>query len=162
MPELRFYCFVNYYLSSMQQGIQTGHCAVDLVRKYTKESWVLSYGATRSDRDTVESWADNHKTFITLNGGNNDGIKEATRIISSTDFPWVSFNEDEQSLGGLQTCVGVVLPENIFKAKPGRTLSGITCFKYTGDTAIDAEIVYMPDHKYFELVNLVTSSGLAK
>lgn len=162
MPELRFYCFVNFYLSSMQQGIQTGHCAVDLVRKYTKISGHYLNEVTPRDGVMATLWADSYKTFITLNGGNNEGIKEATRIISDTDFPWALFHEDDESLGGLQTCVGVVLPENIFKAKPDRTISGITCFKYIGDTTRETETVYMPDHKYFELVNLVTSSGLAK
>ena len=31
---MRFYGFGNYYLSSLQQGLQAGHAAVDLHVKY--------------------------------------------------------------------------------------------------------------------------------
>jgi hypothetical protein len=158
MPELRFYCFVNYYLSAMQQGIQTGHCAVDVLRKYTKGG-LLGSQTPFHKRDMVESWADGYKTFITLNGGNNEGIKEATRIISDADFPWVAFNEDGDSLDGLQTCVGVVLPENIFKAQPIFGDNGVARFEFVENGEL---LCAGPDHKYFELMKLVTSSGLAR
>lgn len=143
----------------MQQGIQTGHCAVDLVRKYTKISGHYVNEVTPHKTNMTTLWADGYKTFITLNGGNNEGIKEATRIISDTDFPWALFHEDDESLGGLQTCVGVVLPENIFKAKPERSNGEVVSFGYIEN---GATTVMWPDHKYFELVKLVTSSGLAK
>lgn len=45
------------YMASIQQGIQTGHMAVDLVRKYCKGKISLEY-------DLASEWADNHKTFI--------------------------------------------------------------------------------------------------
>ena len=66
--ELRFYCFVNFYLSSMQQGIQTGHAAVDIVRKYTCGELKFFNEVTPRKTSLVTKWADDHKTFITLNG----------------------------------------------------------------------------------------------
>lgn len=125
--ELRFYCFVNFYLSSIQQGVQTGHCAVDLVMRYLNDENQPVHS------DLVKEWATFHKTFIILNGGNAEGITNATRIIADSDFPWASFYEDGASLGGIQTCVGVVLPEEIFKAQPAAPNDDGVVYEYTQD-----------------------------
>lgn len=113
--ELRFYCFVNYYLSSIQQGIQTGHCAVDVVRKYARAGRPSDIHP--SSESMVNNWADNHKTFITLNGGNHQSLQNALEVIQMSGLPYATFNEDYQSLGGIMTCVGVVVPASIFTAK---------------------------------------------
>lgn len=54
--EYRMYGLVPYNLSPIQQGIQFGHGVVEYMRTY--------YPAPPCD-----SWADNDKTFIILNGG---------------------------------------------------------------------------------------------
>lgn len=157
--ELRFYCFVNYYLSSIQQGIQTGHAAVQLLRNYQCLS-----GERTPNVKLVESWADYHKTFVTLNGGNNTMIKASTDIIADSGYPFVTFFEDEQSLGGIQTCVGVVLPETIFKCKKvdGDNLCAYDYFRYTAEDGSHTNTFPSDGNGKFELIKLVTSAGLAK
>lgn len=160
MQELRLYCFTNFYLSSIQQGVQTGHAAVDLVRKYTKDYGKTANEITPTQTSMVERWADNFKTFIILNGGNNASILAATKIISKSYFPWVTFNEDEQSLGSIQTCVGVLLPENIFNAKANKLNGEIINFEYI-DNNKNIRIISIYDEN-FELVKLVKTASLAK
>lgn len=156
--ELRLYSFVNYYFSSIQQGIQTGHAAVDLVRKYSK-----SNGHPKDHINMVYNWADNHKTFITLNGGNSEAINNATGIIEQSGFPYVEFFEDEKSLCGMQTCVVVIVPETIFNAKLDRsdpdTLPGLRCYEYTTEDA--QTISYCPGDQAYALINLIKNSRLS-
>ena len=151
--ELRLYSFCNFYLSSIQQGIQTGHAAVDLVRLY-------------AGSEMVADWADNWKTFIILNGGDNDGVQAAGQIIFESGFPHMHFAEP--GLGGIKTCWTVVLPESIFNAQKDSTmLVGqetfpiYTCNVDEGD-AFPKHYSYGPDHKHYQLVQLLRSSGLAK
>ena len=168
--ELRFYCFVNFYLSSIQQGIQTGHCAVDLVMKYLVTSPHKS-GITPYQRSLVENWASLHKTFITLNGGPAAGIDAAQDAITAAyDFPWVAFYEDMDSLKGLKTCVGVVVPEYIFNAKfsPEETRAaqdGQPRYVWQqSDPNTGASTgfkVYHPGDQHYPLVHLIKSCRLA-
>ena len=102
-------------LSSIQQGIQSGHAAVELFKKYLiDEGWKDGYA------ELVNDWAQNHKTMVCLNGGNAKGIREWLEFFNVgeldhfNDFPFVGFYEDEESLDGALTSVAVVLPERIF------------------------------------------------
>jgi hypothetical protein len=117
---LRLYAFTNFYLGSMQHGIQTGHAAVKLVRKYS------AYGGQElSMQNMTIDWADNHQTFITLNGGNHEDLCDIQAFIEKSDYPHVSFNEDQASLAGMLTCVAVVLPESIYAATTYRSASEV-------------------------------------
>ena len=62
---LRMYFLVPYNLSSIQKGIQAGHCA---------EQYAKNYGHMA----TWENYIDNHKNWIILNGGttNNSSTSE--------------------------------------------------------------------------------------
>lgn len=161
--ELRLYCFVNFYLSSIQQGIQTGHAAVDLVRKYTASGNPLNSQITAEKREMVENWADNWKTFIVLNGGSAEGIRNASAIIAGCgDFPWAKFSEDYQSLDGLQTCIAVILPESIFACERQLTPQGDEVYTYYDDTSLECKkYCYDAQHPHFELIKLVKSCRLA-
>lgn len=158
--ELRLYCFVNFYLSSIQQGIQTGHAAVDLVRKYTAHGNPLRASITSYHEHLVEQWADNYKTFIILNGGDSVGIANATDLIAKNGvFPWASFSESENSLKGIQTCVAVVLPEYIFAAEKQFKENGDYDWIYRYEE--EKSQVYSRGHQHFELVNFVKNCRLA-
>lgn len=123
---MRLYTFTNVYISSIQKGIQSAHLAVDLVRKY----------ATGSLSAPVKKWADNHKTMIVLNGGNSAMLADLLQAFEIYDtqaraqhsknlplLPFASFSEDEQSLNSALTCVGCVLPEELYSIRPV-TLNG--------------------------------------
>ena len=104
----------------MQRGIQTGHAAVDIVRKYVLDE----FGIMSENEAMVKDWADNHKTFIVLNGGNNASLMNTYDIISKSNYPFIKFHEDEDSLGSILTCVGVVIPETIFDTVISRDILG--------------------------------------
>ena len=113
--ELRCYTFTNFMLSSIQQGIQSGHASVELFKKYLiDEGWQNGYA------EQVQDWTQNHKTMICCNGGNAKGIREWLEFFNTgeldhqNDFPFVGFYEDEDSLDGSLTSVAVILPERIF------------------------------------------------
>jgi hypothetical protein len=165
---LRLYSFVNFYLSSIQQGVQTGHAAVDLVRKYSKVSLTDPVNAMMVDR-----WADDHKTFIILNGGNMASMTSILGAAALSGYPYASFYEDSDSLGGILTCVAVVLPEKVWGAERDRAAErmayeqGINvgpCYLYD---YIDSDekhetIKYRSNDKVHPLLHTLKSSSLAR
>ena len=110
---MRGYFFGNYYLSSIQQGIQAAHCTADMAMKYSSHR-----GEDLESWQTYCDWAQHHKTMVLLNGGNQASLNELAWFFNSVDniFPWEQFFEDEQSLNGCLTCVGIILPERIYEA----------------------------------------------
>ena len=111
--EWRAYHFGNFYLSSIQQGIQAAHAQTSLFVKY------LGMRPNLKDRKVKMflEWADN-PTMICLNGGNNEQMHFTKDFFSSKDnpYPWCIFCEDEESLGGLLTNVVILLPKKIWNA----------------------------------------------
>lgn len=102
----RVVCFNLYQLSSIQQGIQAGHAAVDLVRKYTTG---LSWEQTLEQRKQVAHWADNDKTLIVLNGGTSKMLAKIIRSIPK-QLPFAIFKEPD--LYNKVTSVAVLIPED--------------------------------------------------
>jgi hypothetical protein len=160
--ELRLYSFVNFYLSSIQQGIQTGHLAVDLVKKYlyTAETKHLV------QHQLTNVWAEEHKTFIVLNGGDD---KEVRRILdqlynlcSVLELPYCYFLEP--GLGSIVTCCGVIVPERYFNAKrsfaPIDTGGSVEMgFEYKGE---EETIIFPPGTPRYNFIELIKSKPLAK
>jgi hypothetical protein len=114
--ELRCYTFTDFMLSSIQQGIQSGHAAVELFNKYLiEEGWQNGYA------EVVQDWAANHKTMVCLNGGTFADVtgwlqffEDGLVLEHQNDFPFVGFSE-EPAQGGNLTSVAVILPERIFE-----------------------------------------------
>lgn len=107
---MRLYTFTNFYLSGIQQGIQSAHCAVELFNKY--HCYVND-----NARFPLKEWAQNHKTMIVLSGGDSKSLNNIIEFFSSptNKFAWAFFREDQQSLNSATTCVGIVLPEYIYE-----------------------------------------------
>ena len=108
--EYRFYGFGNYYLSSLQQGLQSGHCVAELFVQHLGE---------KNKSALVYEWASNHKTMVLLNGGNSGSLQDLYDFFnqlknSGMDLPFVKFHEDQVSLGGALTYVGIVVPSYIY------------------------------------------------
>lgn len=112
---MRCYHFGNYYMSSIQQGIQAAHCQMELFVKY--ENAIVPGYVTNQKRDLYD-WGKNHKTMICLNAGANKDLHEIKELLEQEDneYPWSYFCEDEDSLGGILTNVAIVLPEKIYDA----------------------------------------------
>lgn len=157
--ELRLYSFVNFYLSSIQQGIQTGHAAVRLVRKYAQPGYV------KSVVDMANEWADRHETFIILNGGDYENIcKIRDLIYSSADvFPFCEFYESRSALNSMLTSIAIVLPETIFNVRPEVvSVPGCNMKKYVYVDEAGEETVYAPGHRYYEFIDVLKSCRLAQ
>jgi hypothetical protein len=118
---MRYYGFGNYYLSSIQQGIQAAHCIADMFVKYAR--YPLS-----EDTRMLYNWAENHKTMVLLSGGNSDDLKALFQKFAelhllpcgsfkedTQSLPWGSFKEDTQSLNDAVTHVGIIVPEIIYE-----------------------------------------------
>lgn len=154
--ELRLYSFVNFYLSSIQQGIQTAHAAVDLMMNYR------CYSGERTKNSALcEEWANLHKTMIVLNGGNNESLEKIFWAAKNSGYPWAEFREDGPSLGSIRTCVAVVVPEKIFAAKMVESdeLLSPTLFRYEKETIIEEYGLFSQE---FELIKAIKSCRLAQ
>ena len=132
--ELRLYSFTNFYLSSIQQGIQTGHAAVELFNKY-----LISEGWQNGFAEQVNEWAANWKTFICLNGGDASGVAGVERWMTDpvNPYAWTSFVESDVSLNGITTTVAIILPARIF------------------DTAALLRMRKLPDHVTYSIDHLL-------
>ena len=154
---MQAYFFTNYYLSSIQQGIQPLHAIVELERKYRG---TLMY-------DQYANWAAYYKTVICLNGGNSANLKDIVKLFSSTEhqYVWSSFSEDEQSLNNALTSVAIILPSRVYtaaKAIRDRRITPIQVMTL-GFVEDDTDTEH---HHYteweLELIYLLNSCGLAK
>jgi len=106
---MRAYSFTNFYLSSIQQGIQPAHAIVEMFVKYKNHV---------QESKHLFDWATNHKTMICLNGGTSADIRdlyfELIHVAEALQLPYSPFNEDEASLDGALTSVAIIVPEKIY------------------------------------------------
>ena len=117
--ESRFYAFGNYYLSSIQQGIQALHVVTEMFTKYEYDS---------TEYKQLHNWANKHKTVVLLNGGNAKALKDMYALFNEwvqegMTFPFAKFNEDMQSLDGALTSTGIVLPAYIYNGAKALRIS---------------------------------------
>lgn len=92
------------YLSSLQVGLQSAHVLSEMFLKFP-------------DSDDLRTWASEHKTMILLNGGYSSTLHEIYDALEDTDnpYPFAKFHESEDALDGALTCVGIILPEEIYE-----------------------------------------------
>ncbi|RLC47057.1 MAG: hypothetical protein DRH57_04815 [Candidatus Cloacimonadota bacterium] len=114
---MRIYHFGNFYFSSIQQGIQASHCQMELFNKYIPHPY---NGNEVDDCDQINQlwdWSNNHKTMICLNGGMNSDLIATKAFFEdeSNPYPWSTFYESEEAMGGMLSNVCIVLPEKIYE-----------------------------------------------
>jgi len=107
---MRAYFFGNMYLSSIQQGIQAAHATHELFTTWTVPGVAYT---------NLHHWATEHKTMVLLNGGYAAAIQDlvdffAEQGTDDVDYPWADVHEEEASLNGALTTVGIILPEKIY------------------------------------------------
>jgi len=112
--ELRCYTWTDFMLSSIQQGIQSGHASMELVSKY-----MLVTGWQNGMAEYVGEWAQEHKTIICYNGGAYADVCETLRFfdVDENPYPFAGFTEEDVQ-GGNLTSVAVILPARIFNTAP--------------------------------------------
>jgi len=111
---MRAYFFGNMYLSSIQQGIQAAHVTAELFCQYDGEE---VYDGIQTPTGVLTEWANDHKTMILLNGGYLETMEDLWYFLDYTTdkpYPYAKFHEGLDSLGGVLTSIGIVLPEKIY------------------------------------------------
>jgi hypothetical protein len=108
---MRLYTFTNYYLSSLQKGLQSAHVVSELFSKYNapyKDVLVADY---------LWFWANDHRTIIIKDGGNHQNLMLIAKMLNKPQnpYPWALVREDGPSLNKAATAVGIVLPEKFYK-----------------------------------------------
>ena len=122
---MRAYFFVNSALSGIQKGLQMGHCVAEMSQAHTNHD-------VYEDHPDYLEWASEHKTVVLLEGGFHANLKEIEAffepVMYEGEWPegfeppgqnpylWASFTEDEETMNGMMTCVGIILPERIYEA----------------------------------------------
>lgn len=111
----RLYCLTNYYLSSLQKGLQTAHVVSEL-------------SLTR--KKVYTDWAEQDRTIIILNGGNCANLTEFSTWLADnvSKWPWAAFHEDEDSLNDAITAVGIILPASVYTGIAGANSTDYTLF----------------------------------
>lgn len=169
-PDFRLYTFCNFYLSSIQQGIQSAHVTHSLFVKYP----------TENSSGILWDWAKNFKTMIVLNGGAAPDIASAFEAIQHLKveyegevLPVECFYEDA-SLNEMMTCFGVVVPKCFYDAKPAKwckwteDIGGdIDAFVFdeqveTSDGMVEKRTVYHKDTAEHFFIGIVKACGLAR
>lgn len=113
----RLYCLTNYYLSSLQKGLQTAHVVSEL---------------SLNRKKVYTDWADQDKTIIMLNGGNCAQLTEFGTWLADnvSKWPWAAFHEDEASLAGAITAVGIILPASVYTGPAGANSTDYALFTW--------------------------------
>lgn len=106
----RLYSFVaNHYLSPLQCGLQTAHVVSEMT---------LWPDRTPKLEDAFGTWAREDKTIIICGAGNHRGVidcfVELMRINTALLLPCAIFHEDEQSMNGMATACGVIVPQEYY------------------------------------------------
>lgn len=105
----RLYTFTHVYMSAIQHGIQSGHLAAQMTAN----------SIDTLDEANMLAWASVDKTMIVLRGGNSASLAaiaiELSRLASALDLPTDVFREDEQSMEGMLTVVGILVPMDIWQ-----------------------------------------------
>jgi hypothetical protein len=114
----RLYAFVaNHYLSPLQCGLQTAHVVGSMAVEYKNHGGPLSKGG-----EAFFDWAESDKTIIICGAGNHKGVLDCFTELRRTAFSALSlpvslFNEDEQSMNGMATACGVIVPQQYWDTK---------------------------------------------
>lgn len=164
--ELRFYSFINFYLSPIQQGIQTAHLVHEMFNKYPIYTSV-GVMDTASTSFSLYDWSQDHKTIIVCNAGVDSDIQELMDEFAKHKYPFQEFREDE-GLCSARTGCAIVLPEEIYGVQwvpdAAMVTKGYWAY-YPSDYSYlkDASkiINYDVHHPLWNLIRLVKSKRLA-
>jgi len=101
----RGYFVGHSYLSDVQHGIQAAHVIQAMTTKYKNSSSQAT--------EVLSQWTDEDRTMIVLKGGNSAALKAALTRATTFDTQWPVgyFCEDVDSMDGLMTSWGIILPE---------------------------------------------------
>lgn len=116
--KLIMFSWGNFYLSSIQQGIQAGHCWMDMAVKYQWHK-CSEHLCGEQVTETFWRWSVRDKVVNVRNGGEQEALRDLLTLFSREDnpYPWCEFREDE-GLNHALTNVSIVVPEHVFAWEP--------------------------------------------
>lgn len=167
---MRAYFFGNMYLSSIQQGIQAAHVVAEMFVRYNDPERPLSVSAQQAAA-ILNTWARDHKTMVLLNAGYGQEIHNLIDFFNDppNPFPWSAFNEGDDALDGALTCIGIILPEEIYNASKalregpkGDPMQLLTQAVKGDMTGLDPWNGYKPTMWEQELAARLNNYGLAR
>jgi len=105
---MRAYHFGNFYMSSIQQGIQAEHAAVRMAVRLRCDKGKKA--------DIFWDWAAFNETVILLKGGMDCDLKDIGNFLSYSDnpYPFGTFRESKEAMDSMLTNVMVILPPKIY------------------------------------------------
>lgn len=138
---MRAYFFGNMYLSSIQQGIQAAHAVHEMFVRFPERN-NQGDNNIKFDGDFLWEWATEHKTMILLNGGYAATIQELVDFFNdgTNPYPWADFHEEEASLNGALTTVGIILPEKIYLTAAAIRRNMIYSMNESGQTTVREQV----------------------
>lgn len=119
MSVYRLYSFTNYYLSSLQKGLQTAHVVSEMALLNTIYREKHPRRPFADEGNAFEQWCRQDRTIIILNGGNSKQLETLYYDLQKFNLPYkpTFFREDEDSLGGAFTAVGILVPSLYWKSE---------------------------------------------
>ena len=107
---MKAYTFIHSYICGIQVGIQASHSNIEIMRNLTPATCI---------RDSeISKWADEHKTFVWLDGGDSETLEDTINLIQAASIPYAYFNEPAMKCSsagpldaGMITAVTAVLTE---------------------------------------------------
>lgn len=110
---MRLYTFTHFILRSIQQGIQSGHVSHAIVQKYIDDR------KTSKELKALKEWLP-QPTIICLNGGNSAELRAIWSAVDNNasflKLPYQIFCEDQETLDGIVTGCGVIIPQRLYDA----------------------------------------------
>lgn len=168
----RLYTFVaGLYLSDLQKGLQTAHVVSELHTLYRSYT-----GVDTRETAILDEWAELDKTIIILSADNHAGVLNAFNMfgpmaVTSLQLPIALFREDEQSMNGMATACGVIVPQTLwdvtytasqsFTGTDGKMPSWRPAFYQHIPTNGDPAIIYGEDTIEFSFCKLLKSYRFA-
>ena len=143
----RLYSFINCYLSSIQQGIQTAHLVSEFINKLNNGFYPENL------KEMIKQWALDDKTIIVCDGGNNKSLYDIICMFTIYNYPVVTFNEDTESLNNTLTGVSIILPKEIWNVEYDKVWGTYI--------SLDDGRIYTKDSKEYDLIKIVKSAKLA-
>jgi len=150
--ELRMYFFVPYNISDIAKSIQAGHSAVRYARKF-------------GETELFKEFADNHETFIILNGGTTNDERDLNDIVLGTlnqiadqllenDIDFTYFREPD--LNHALTAVCFIADERVFNRKdyPDFVDYILDVKKYTDPTNLAGSFIILKTKSNEELLEM--------
>ena len=145
----RLYSFINCYLSSIQQGIQTAHLVGEFINRLDDISYPEKL------KDIINQWAKNDKTIVVCNGGNNKLLFDFFCLFHDfiENYPVIIFSEDAESLNNTLTGISIILPKEIWNVEYDQ--------HWGTYVSLDDGRIYTKESKEYELIKMVKSAKLA-